>query len=146
MDSVKTYDRTNKGVLFKNTDEWTISHTGKINVDGEDKRIIGVKRKNKLGEEILETYVAMGTLKKKQKNKETDPDAQGVANVFQTLENRLLSGWNETSMDGNKRLTLSLRKFEGEKLTPPSQPSESLNQPNTETKTKVSDLDDEIPF
>jgi len=146
MDNIKTYDETNKGVLFKNTDEWTISHTGKINVDGEDKRIIGVKRKNKLGEEILETYVAMGTLKKKQKNKETDPDAQGVANVFQTLENRLLSGWNQTSMDGNKRLTLSLRKFEGEKLTPPSQPSEPLNQPNTETKTKVSDLDDEIPF
>ena len=71
MESVKKYDETNKGVLFKNTDEWTISHTGKLNVDGEDKRIIGVKRKNKLGEEILETYVAMGTLKKKEKTERT---------------------------------------------------------------------------
>ena len=144
MESVKKYDETNKGVLFQNTDEWTISHTGKLNVDGEDKRIIGVKRKNKLGEEILETYVAMGTLKKKEKSKDTDPDAQGVANVFQTLENRLLSGWNQTSMDGNKRLNLSLKKFEGEKLTPPTQPEQKL----TETKSGniSSDLDDEIPF
>lgn len=144
MESVKKYDETNKGVLFKNTDEWTISHTGKLNVDGEDKRIIGVKRKNKLGEEILETYVAMGTLKKKEKSKDTDPDAQGVANVFQTLENRLLSGWKETSMNGNKRLKLSIKKFEGEKLTPPTQPEQKL--PEEKSDDSSTDLDDEVPF
>ena len=86
----------------------------------------------------------MGTLKKKEKSKDTDPDAQGVANVFQTLENRLLSGWNQKSMDGNKRLNLSLKKFEGEKLTPPSQPKEKLSEEKTEIK--LSDLDDEVPF
>lgn len=144
MESVKKYDETNKGVLFQNTDEWTISHTGKLNVDGEDKRIIGVKRKNKLGEEILETYVAMGTLKKKEKSKDTDPDAQGVANVFQTLENRLLSGWKETSMNGNKRLKLSIKKFESDALKEKLPPEEKL--PEEKSDDSSTDLDDEVPF
>ena len=86
----------------------------------------------------------MGTLKKKEKSKDTDPDAQGVANVFQTLENRLLSGWNQTSMDGNKRLNLSLKKFESDALKEKLPPEEKL--PETKTSNISSDLDDEIPF
>ena len=58
-------DDTNSGILFNNSDDWKIIQQGKLNIDGQDHRIIGVKRLNKEGTPIVELYRAIGTLKVK---------------------------------------------------------------------------------
>ena len=83
MDNVKKFDETNKGVLFSipTTDgesEWKLIQQGKLNINGDQLRIIGVKRLNQKGEEIVELYRAMGTLKKAEQVNEKDPYAKGV--------------------------------------------------------------------
>jgi hypothetical protein len=81
-------DNTNSGILYKNTDDWQIIQQGKLNIDGEDHRIIGVKRKNKDGEPMVELYRAIGTLKANaDKQGEKSPDAKGVVNGFGLSEN-----------------------------------------------------------
>ena len=69
MDNTKKYDETNRGVLFNisSTDgepDWKLIQQGKININGDQLRVIGIKRLNQKGEEIVELYRAMGTLKK----------------------------------------------------------------------------------
>ena len=51
-------DNTNSGILYKNTDEWKVIQQGKLNLDGEEHRIIGVSRKNKDGQPMVELYRA----------------------------------------------------------------------------------------
>lgn len=62
--NTKQYDETNRGVLFNISEDWSLTQQGKININGESLRVIGVKRLNKEGKEIIELYRAMGTLKK----------------------------------------------------------------------------------
>ena len=50
---VKKYDETNKGVLFNITEEWKLTQQGKLNMQGDEIRIIGVKRPNKDGQPII---------------------------------------------------------------------------------------------
>ena len=45
-----TKDNTNSGILYKNSDDWKIIQQGKLNIEGEEQRIIGVSRKNKDGQ------------------------------------------------------------------------------------------------
>ena len=52
----KPIDNTNSGILFANNDNWQIIQQGKLNLKGDEQRIIGVKRKNKNGEYIIELY------------------------------------------------------------------------------------------
>ena len=40
----KVYDETNRGRLFNNDQNWEISVQGKLNINGDNNRIIGVKR------------------------------------------------------------------------------------------------------
>ena len=69
----KQYDETNRGVLFNISEDWSLIQQGKININGDQLRVIGVKRLNKDGQEIVELYRAMGTLKKADRNGEKDP-------------------------------------------------------------------------
>ncbi len=111
--NTKKFDETNTGILFKNTDEWQITHQGKLNIDGEEHRIIGVLRKNKDKEWINEIYKAMGTLKvNKDKNTENHPDSKGVINKIKNDGAKIISGWKKTSGAGNKYTSLSLRDFD----------------------------------
>ena len=56
-------DDNNSGILFKNSDDWTIIQQGKLIIENTEQRIIGVKRLNKEGKPIVELYRAIGTLK-----------------------------------------------------------------------------------
>ena len=93
----KTYDDTNKGVLYANNekgkDKWIITNQGKLNIDGQEDRIIAVRRKNKDGQYILELYKAMGTLKENEnKNGENDPDAKGIVNKLANEDSVIFGG------------------------------------------------------
>ena len=134
-------DNTNSGILYKNTDDWQIIQQGKLNIDGEDHRIIGVKRKNKDGEPMVELYRAIGTLKANaDKQGEKSPDAKGVVNKVMDQGAMTISAWKETSEAGNAYTSLKAREFTSD------QGSSIDNDPNSEKNVLSEDLDDEIPF
>ena len=136
-------DDTNSGILFNNSDDWKIIQQGKLNIDGEDHRIIGVKRLNKEGKPIIELYRAIGTLKANDdKQSEKSPDAKGVVNKITDLGAMTISAWKEKSEKGNAYTSLKLREFSNEY-------NQDTQQTTTETDTNANnpeDLNDDIPF
>ncbi len=105
-------DNTNSGIMYKNTDDWQIVQQGKLNLDGEEHRIIGVKRKNKDGQPMIEIYRAMGTLKANaDKQGDKSPDAKGVVNKIMDQGAMTISAWKETSEAGNAYTSLKTREF-----------------------------------
>jgi len=105
-------DNTNSGILYKNTDDWQIVQQGKLNLEGEEHRIIGVKRKNKDGQPMVELYRAIGTLKAND-SKQTDksPDAKGVVNKIMNSGAMTISAWKDVSEAGNAYTSLKAREF-----------------------------------
>ena len=133
-------DNTNSGILFQNTDDWKIVQQGKLNLKGEEHRIIGVNRKNKDGQPIVEIYRAMGTLKANdEKQGDKSPDAKGVVNVITDSGAMTISAWREKSDNGNSYTSLKVREFTNEQKSNEQRPSPPIN-PVTD------DLDDKIPF
>ena len=107
-----TKDNTNSGILYKNSDDWKIIQQGKLNIEGEEQRIIGVSRKNKDGQPMVELYRAIGTLKKNEdKQSDKSPDAKGVVNKILHKGALTISGWKETSEKGNSYTQLKCREF-----------------------------------
>ena len=70
MDKSKTYNNTNSGVLWaipKKKDgkpEFSLIQQGKLNIDGNEMRIVGISRFNKDGERMVGIYREIGTIKK----------------------------------------------------------------------------------
>jgi len=145
-------DENNSGVLFKNTDQWTIIQQGKLRVDNTEQRIIGIKRLNKDGKPIVELYRAIGTLKSNEdKQTEKSPDAKGVINKIVDNGAMTISAWKETSERGNSYTSLKCRDFsDNENFTNDAEKqSEYGNNGNEEINNEEptsGDLDDEIPF
>ena len=132
----KSYDETNRGVLFNISEDWSLIQQGKININGDQLRVIGVKRLNKDGQEIVELYRAMGTLKKADRNGDKDPYAKGVVNALVDKGAMIISAWKEKSERGNAYISLKLREFSNE--TTNTQISS-----NQQVEKKVTKYDDE---
>lgn len=132
-------DNTNSGILYKNTDDWKIIQQGKLNIDGEEQRIIGVSRKNKDGQPMVELYRAIGTLKKNEnKQSEKSPNAKGVVNRVMDKGALTISAWKETSEAGNPYTSLKVREFSSDS---------SYSDPNSERNVVYNnDADDEIDW
>ena len=133
-------DNTNSRILFQNTDDWKIVQQGKLNLKGEEHRIIGVNRKNKDGQPIVEIYRAMGTLKANdEKQGDKSPDAKGVVNVITDSGAMTISAWREKSDNGNSYTSLKVREFTNE-------PKSNEQKPSPPISPVTDDLDDKIPF
>jgi hypothetical protein len=133
------YDDSNSGALFANTDNWPIVQQGKIKIDGDEKRIIGVKRNNKEGKPIIELYTAIGTLKQNVDKREdsNDPDAKGVVENLRSSGAKRISAWKKTSKAGNAYTSLACQDFSGDSAQP------ELSKATEDPKPMS---DDEIPF
>ena len=154
MDRSKTYNITNSGVLWaipkKKDDgkpEYNLIQQGKLNIDGNEMRIVGISRFNKDGEPMVGIYREIGTIKKNNlKSGEKDPDAKGVVNNIVDKGGYTISAWKEEYGNGeekNKYTSLKVRAFDS------AQPD---NNEKTETKSDSGEIDtsglesDEIPF
>ena len=138
MDNTKKYDETNKGVLFsipKSTSpdgeekkpEWELIQQGKLNINGDQLRVVGIKRLNQKGEEIVELYRAMGTLKRADQINEKDPYAKGVVNALVDKGAMIISAWKEQSESGNKYISLKIRDFADSTGYEPKEQKQSSN-------------------
>jgi len=134
-------DNTNSGILYKNSDNWQIIQQGKLNIDGDEQRIIGVSRKNKDGQPMVELYRAIGTLKKNQdKQSDKSPNAKGVVNKIKDTGAMTISAWKETSEAGNPYTSLKVREFSSDS---------TYTDPNSERNTVYNndgDKDDELDW
>ena len=128
------YDNTNSGALYNNKDDWKIIQQGKMNIDGTDQSIIGVKRNNRSGEPIVEIFRAVGTLKANTKEKPSSPDATGVVENIQNSGAKRIAAWRKTDKNGNPFTSLAISEFTGDRKEPDT-------APQTEPLP-----DDEIPF
>ncbi len=134
-------DDNNSGILFKNSDDWTIIQQGKLIIENTEQRIIGVKRLNKEGKPIVELYRAIGTLKSnEEKQSEKSPDAKGVINKLLDKGALTISAWKETSEKGNAYTSLKCREFSNDY----NQDNKSKDEEVT-NQTIVEDAD-EIPW
>ena len=139
-------DENNTGVLFKNTDQWTIIQQGKLRVDNTEQRIIGVKRLNKDGKPIVELYRAIGTLKSnEEKQTEKSPDAKGVINRIVDNGAMTISAWKETSERGHSYTSLKCREFSANEDYKDQDEKNDAQQLNSE-ESPIEDLDDAIRF
>ena len=128
-------DNTNSGILYKNSDDWKIIQQGKLNIEGEEQRIIGVSRKNKDGQPMVELYRAIGTLKKNEdKQSEKSPNAKGVVNKIKDSGAMTISAWKEISEAGNPYTSLKVREFSSDS---------SYSDPNSERNTVYNNNGDE---
>jgi len=139
---VKKYDETNKGVLFNITEEWKLTQQGKLNMQGDEIRIIGVKRPNKDGQPIIELYRAIGTLKQHEKENENKPDAKGVVNIIKHDGAMSISAWKEVSNAGNHYISLKVRKFDDGN----SNEKQDEELQNNDKDSNIDDISDDIPF
>ena len=134
-------DNTNSGILYKNSDNWQIIQQGKLNIDGEEQRIIGVSRKNKDGQPMVELYRAIGTLKKNEdKQSDKSPNAKGVVNKIKDSGAMTISAWKEISEAGNQYTSLKVREFSSDS---------TYTDPNSERNTVYNndgDSDDELDW
>ena len=129
------------GILFKNSDDWTIIQQGKLIIENTEQRIIGVKRLNKEGKPIVELYRAIGTLKSnEEKQSEKSPHAKGVINKLLDKGALTISAWKETSEKGNAYTSLKCREFSNDY----NQDNKSKDEEVT-NQTIVEDAD-EIPW
>ena len=128
-------DNTNSGILYKNSDDWKIIQQGKLNIEGEEQRIIGVSRKNKDGQPMVELYRAIGTLKKNvDKQSDKSPNAKGVVNKIKDSGAMTISAWKEISEAGNPYTSLKVREFSSDS---------SYGDPNSERNTVYNNNGDE---
>jgi uncharacterized protein (DUF736 family) len=128
-------DNTNSGILYKNSDDWKIIQQGKLNIEGEEQRIIGVSRKNKDGQPMVELYRAIGTLKKNEdKQSDKSPNAKGVVNKIKDSGAMTISAWKEISEAGNPYTSLKVREFSSDS---------SYTDPNSERNTVYNNNGDE---
>ena len=128
-------DNTNSGILYKNSDDWKIIQQGKLNIEGEEQRIIGVSRKNKDGQPMVELYRAIGTLKKNEdKQSDKSPHAKGGVNKIKDSGAMTISAWKEISEAGNPYTSLKVREFSSDS---------SYTDPNSERNTVYNNNGDE---
>jgi len=142
----KSFDNTNKGILWNipvsadGQKEMALIKQGKLNFEGEQRRIYGVSRKNKDGEIIMSILCEIGTLKINPEGKPnlvaTDearpPDSKGVVQNLELKGSYKISSWKKTSEGGNKFSNLQIQKFDDE-----DKPSQQYNE---------GDSFDEIPI
>lgn len=87
-----TYDDTNKGAAFTPFPEQSLILQGKLNVEGNDKRVALIKGTTKDGKSIIEIYQQVGVLfDNDKKGNESAPDFSGPFG-----EEKRVAGWKRT--------------------------------------------------
>jgi hypothetical protein len=112
------YDNTDKGAAFKPFDKQKLILQGKINDDGNDRRIVLIKDETKTGKTIIGVFEQVGTLfPNEKKETESAPDYTGP------LHNRRLAAWRR-SKEGNPYMTFALSNQQArEEKEEPRKPS-----------------------
>ena len=131
------YDNTNKGALWKIKDDYKVIMNGNINMEGHDRRVIAVSRKNAQGEPTISLYEEIGNLKKHESENDRAPSAKGVLDVRKLENTKSVGAWKKNKKDGEEFWSISL----GDYVSQTNEKTEDLDN------TAISEnLEDDIPF
>lgn len=127
------YDNTNRGALFKPREgENVVSLSGSINIDGDEQRVVLVKRVSQQGKAYWEVYQKMGQVFRSNSD---NPKAPVIHGVIGTIDDPIkrLAGWKQESDRVEGGSFYSLKLEEPEREDGPAQ-------------APVTIKDDDIPF
>ncbi|HBC03351.1 MAG TPA: hypothetical protein DC015_03925 [Aequorivita sp.] len=128
------YDETNSGVMFQPHDDQDFIGQGKINIEGNENRIVVIKEKlSKDGKPTLVMYHRAGVLFTNESDNENAPNYSGPLDQHPSLR---LAAWRG---EKNGRSYLSMKVSEKQQSAEYSNVPEKPNAPSLQDE-------DEIPF
>jgi len=134
------YDNRNKGALWKIKDNYKVIMNGNINMEGHDRRVIAVSRKNAQGEPTISLYEEIGNLKKHESENDRAPSAKGVLDIRKLENTKSVGAWKKNKKDGEEFWSISLSDYE----------TKGQNNDNDivmdNDNTHLSEIEDDIPF
>ena len=103
------YDNTNSGAVFKPFETMKLILQGKVNIEGNDRKIVLVADKTKSDKKIIEVYQKVGVLFEEDKgDNEKRPDYSGPLEDYATNKDMRIAAWKRQSDGGNKYMSLSI--------------------------------------
>lgn len=120
------YDNTNSGAVFKPFETMKMILQGKVDIEGNERKVVLVADKTKSDKKIIEVYQKVGVLFEEDKgDNEKRPDYSGPLEDYATDKNMRIAAWKRQSDGGNKYMSLKISEKQGK---------------------EGGKLDDEIPF
>jgi hypothetical protein len=96
------YDNTNTGAAFKPFDSMKMILQGKINLEGNDRKVVLVADTTKSGMKIIEVYQKVGVLFENDKRgNENAPDYSGPMEDYAARTQMQIAGWKKQKDDNN---------------------------------------------
>tara|TARA_R100001244_G_C5113137_1_gene121628 strand:+ start:57 stop:479 length:423 start_codon:yes stop_codon:yes gene_type:complete len=135
------YDNTNSGAAFKPFDTQRMILQGKLNIDGNDNKIVLVADQTKAGMKIVEVYKKMGVMfENDKKGNEKAPDYSGPIDNSKFK----IAGWKRVKETNSY---MSMQVSESQQQQPAGLDNVKVPEINFDSAPSVPplSLDDEIP-
>jgi uncharacterized protein (DUF736 family) len=105
------YDNTNTGAAFKPFDTMRMILQGKVNMEGNDRKVVLVADETKNGMKIIEVYQKMGVLFENQSDNEKAPHFSGPLEDYAKGQVEQIAAWKREKDGGNyMSMTLSAKQ------------------------------------
>ena len=102
------YDNTNSGAVFKPFETMKMILQGKVNLEGNERKIVLVADKTKQDKKIIEVYQKVAVLFEDDKgDNEQRPDYSGPVEDYATDKDMRIAAWKRVKGD-NKYMSLSI--------------------------------------
>lgn len=107
------YDNTNSGAAFKPFETMRMILQGKLNIEGNDRKVVLVADETKNGKRLVEVYQKVAVLFEEDKgDNPSRPDYAGPVEDYATNKNMRIAGWKR-SKDGNNFMSLQISEKTG---------------------------------
>ena len=111
--SMAEYDNTNSGAAFKPFDTMRMILQGKMNIEGNDRKVVLVADETKNGKRLVEVYQKVAVLFEEDKgDNPSRPDYAGPVEDYATNKNMRMAGWKR-SKDGKNFMSLQISEKTG---------------------------------
>jgi hypothetical protein len=96
------YDNTNSGAAFKPFDSQRMILQGKMNIEGNDRKVVMVADSTRDGKNIIEVYQKVAVLfDNDKKGNEAAPDYSGPIDEYATNKDMRIAAWKRQKDGGN---------------------------------------------
>lgn len=127
------YDNTNTGAAFKPFDTMKMILQGKVNLEGNDRKVVMVADTTSSGMKIIEVYQKVGVLfENNKRGNDNAPDYSGPLEDYASNSPMQIAGWKK-SKDGNNYLSMQISE------------KKSASQPS-QTQSVSAQIGDDLPF
>jgi len=107
------YDNTNSGALFelREGEEPKVVKQGTINIEGKDRRVLAINRKNAQGQDVTVLVQEIATIKPNVSDNDKAPNGKGIVEVNTPSKNMAIAVWDRQSAKGNNYLSVKIQEY-----------------------------------